>query len=436
MIHKQFTTPDFNQFPQLPGVYFFKNNHGEILYIGKACNLRKRIRSYFAHRSVDWKVTELIKRFSKIEFIITKTEQEACIVEAQLISTHKPSFNTLLKSDTPFLYLICDDGNNEILPSFSITRALDHPQRCTVFGPFLQKTAARSVYFFLTKTFALHRCNKKIERGCLEFHLGLCAGSCISSFDEKTYRERYYLAKAILTHDQKEFLKTLDASLADAIKNRAFEHAQKLVLYKNNFQSIFDAVKTNKDNKYQEDIETILSSLLLSQEEKNNGLESLQKILDLENPIHIVDCIDISHFQSHALVGSCVRFIDGIYSPKNLKLYKITTLSQQNDCAAIQEIMRKRYGSQSDLPDVIMIDGGKGQVNSARSVIQDVPIIALAKREERLYTPESLDGICISAHTKMGGLLMALRDCAHRTALNFHKKLFLNKHIGSRKKSK
>ncbi|TET34476.1 excinuclease ABC subunit C, partial [Candidatus Dependentiae bacterium] len=159
--------------PNLPGVYFFKNQAGEVVYIGKAKNLRHRVHSYFQKNNRDWKVTLILAEYHDLDFIITKNETEAMLLEADLIQQHKPPFNTVFKDGQPFLYILVTASK---LPTLKIVR--NKKEKGEYFGPFLHKTQARGVHRYIMNTIRLNVCNKKLETGCLDYHLGNCPGTC------------------------------------------------------------------------------------------------------------------------------------------------------------------------------------------------------------------------------------------------------------------
>src|SRR4030095_1012830 len=168
--------------PKLTGVYLFKDASNAIIYIGKAKNLHLRVNSYFKKYTADWKVKQLIDEYADVDYILTPTETESLLLEADLVQKHKPKFNVLLKEGQPFLYILFT--HNET-PTVELVR--NKKQKGTYFGPFLQKTPARKTYHFLMQTFKLNLCNKKIDLGCLDYHIGNCAGSCRPDFDTTDY---------------------------------------------------------------------------------------------------------------------------------------------------------------------------------------------------------------------------------------------------------
>lgn len=402
--------------PSLPGVYLFKDEHNEILYIGKAKSLKNRVRSYFA-KNTDWKVQALLQEAHDIDHVITNTEVEAMLLEAQLIGEHKPKFNVLLKSGQPFIYIMFTKSE---LPELKIVR--NKKEKGFYFGPFLHKRQARSVAKFLIDTFKLQICNKKIPNGCLDYHIGRCAGACKDQFDPQEYLFRIELAKDALKKNHKRFLKTLNQKMKELTKELAFEKAKKLHQYVLDLDMIFHTLHVKYSHeKYEPSVFIAMHQTKRLPVDKEQLAQSLQELLKTEKPIRTIDCFDISHFQSSYLVGSCVRFSNGLPDKNNFRRFKIRTLKEQNDYAALHEIVSRRYKNPDDLPDLVLIDGGKGQLSAVNNLFPQTPFVSLAKREETLFTPLHPDGIVLDVKTPMGKTLIALRDYAHHFAVSYHK---------------
>ena len=168
--------------PSAPGVYLFKDSSEEILYIGKAKNLKNRVSSYLVHQRTDWKASTILSESATVDYHLTSNELEALLLEAKLVQNHQPKYNTLLKTGQPFVYLML---TKDELPELVIVR--NKKGKGTYFGPFIDKGPARQVYNFLINTFKLKLCKKKIENGCLYYHIGKCPGSCRPNFDEVGY---------------------------------------------------------------------------------------------------------------------------------------------------------------------------------------------------------------------------------------------------------
>lgn len=409
--------------PNLPGIYLFKDAHNTVLYIGKAKSLKKRVASYFAKQQDDWKVHALIAEHTTIDYIVTHSETDALLLEAQLIKQHQPKFNTLLKSGDPFLYIYF---SNEDIPTISLVR--HKKARGTYFGPFIYRQQARHAYNYLIRTFKLYRCNKQIPNGCLDFHLGKCAGTCTSNFDREGYRGRIELAKQALNADAQAFLRTIDEQIKQFNNQCEFEKARHIHQYTEYFESIFATLKAHfTEQKYTKEVAHVLLDQTHTQQLKNNELhqaaQTLQKLLQFPHEIHTIDCFDISHFQSTYIVGSCIRFRDGKPEKNKFRRFKIKTLSEQNDYAALQEIIMRRYKDPSEIPDLILIDGGKGQLSAAQAVLPQAPMASLAKKEELLFASNLAYPVHLDMQTPQGRLLIALRDYAHHFAISYHKLL-------------
>ncbi|MBA3752115.1 GIY-YIG nuclease family protein [Candidatus Dependentiae bacterium] len=413
------TPPTVKALPTLSGIYVFKDRDGGIIYIGKAKNLRQRVSFYFNRQNEDWKVQELIREHASIEHILTKNEIEALLLEAQLIKTYKPKYNVLLKNGNPFIYIII---TQEEFPQLKTVRV--KKEKGVYFGPFLQKYKARSVCGFLERTLRLKVCSAKIDQGCLEYHMNRCAGNCLKGFNKEEYMLRLQLAQRLLEGN----FKACETMLKDQIKKHnlalEFEISKNLSKYLGDLDTIFATLKTGfTETKYAKDISVMTTHIAYKVERPMEALQQLQDLLELPNALKSIDCFDISHFQSSSLVGSCVRFTHGIPDKNKFRRFKITSIVEQNDYAALQEIVKRRYRNPEDLPDIMLIDGGKGQLNAIRDLFPHVPCLSLAKREETLYTPVHPEGIRITGHSAVGQLLISLRDYAHHFAVSYHKTL-------------
>ncbi len=401
--------------PKAAGVYYFKDKDGHVIYVGKAKCLASRVNSYF-QKAHDWKVMALVEEYADLDYILTKNETEALLLEAQMIGEHKPKYNVLLIDGQPFLYLLFT--TNDPLPTLEVVR--NKSKKGTYFGPFLHKRQARGVAHYLTETFRLQLCNKKIANGCLDFHLGKCAGSCMENFDTADYLFRLNLAMDVLRNNHKESLKNLKEKIKEYIKAMAFENARRLTGYVENLDTIFETIKTRfHEKKYENDIFVATTPTKIAP--RDTALEELSSFLNLHKQIKTIDCFDISHFQSSYLVGSCIRFSNGTPDKHNFRRFKIKTLQTQNDYAALQEIVSRRYRDPQEIPDLVVIDGGKGQLSAVQEVLPNATIISLAKREETIYSNNIPEGKKLDIHTPVGQLLIAIRDYAHHFAISYHK---------------
>jgi excinuclease ABC subunit C len=402
--------------PTDSGIYIFKNSIGEIIYIGKAKSIRKRVATYFQKQHNDWKVKALSDEYATIDFIQTKNETEALLLEAQMVRDNKPKFNVLLTSGQPFVYIMV---TQEDLPQLVLVR--NKKEKGTYFGPFLHKAQARGALEYIIRTFKLELCDKKIPSGCLKYHLDLCAGSCMDVFNKEEYLFRLKLAIEVLKGGYDESLKLIKQQIAKHNAVFEFEKSQKLHRYLENLTTIFTTLKTRfTEAKYSEAI----NWLKVAEKSYATYLQTaqeLQELFNLKKAPMTIDCFDISHFQSSAIVGSCIRFTAGKPDKNNFRRFMVRSLVTQNDYAALQEIVTRRYRDRSELPDLVLIDGGKGQLSAVQAVLHDMQCISLAKREEIVYSNARPEGVPLRVETPVGKLLIELRDYAHHFAITYHR---------------
>jgi len=415
-MHHSITYPE--HLPKLPGVYLFKDASGRVLYVGKAKSLAVRVRSYFMNRA-HHKVAPLLSAAHKIDYIVTRSESDALLLEEYLVKRYAPLFNVLLTSGKPFSYLVF---TNEKIPALHIVRSKDIPGR--YFGPFAHRRSVRRCYEYMMKTFQLYRCTRSLPQGCLKYHLGICAGSCTESFDIEAYRTRMQLAQEALAGNADLFLQTVQNALDTARASLQFEQAKRLHELQTHMRIIFETIRHNfSPQRYQADIvaqELSQGTAPHSYDIYPHAEHALQELLSLSSPIRTIDCFDISHTQGRSIVGSSIRFTNGIPHAKEFRRFLIRSLTTQNDYAALQEVARRRYRTSMDTPDLLLIDGGKGQLNAVRAIVPNLSVVSLAKREERLFTSNHPDGIVLDISTPIGKLLTALRDYAHHFALSYH----------------
>jgi excinuclease ABC subunit C len=230
------------------------------------------------------------------------------------------------------------------------------------------------------------------------------------------------LAQQALAGHYKQSLAAINKRIEEYSSTFEFEKARQLVYYAQNLETIFATLKTKfTPKKYETDV-FVATTPIAHQKEYNLAFsDQLQTLLGLPQRPITIDCFDISHFQSQSIVGSCIRFVHGVPDKNNFRRFRIKTLVEQNDYAALQEIVRRRYKNSAEIPDVVLIDGGKGQLSSVQKVLPNAFIISLAKREERLFTPLHPDGVTLDIQTEIGRVLIALRDYAHHFAISYHR---------------
>lgn len=402
--------------PKLPGVYLFKDAEGKLLYIGKALNLHDRVGSYFSNYKTDWKVKALLDEYATINHIVTHTEHDALILEAQLIQEYQPKYNRLLKEGNPFVYIRYTEKPH---PSFAISRT--QSDKGIYFGPFVNKTDARKTLKFIIDTFKLYRCGKQMIHGCLLYHIGKCSGSCLPTFDEAEYTIRAELALFMLRNERKQFIAKLEATIKESIDTLHFERAKHLHEYLQHIDTLFETInRYTSTSVYAPEAAALITPVLLEKQTESIAQE-LQTLIGSSYPINSIDCFDISHFQSRNIVGSCVRFTQGLPDKKTFRRFIVRSLDKQNDYAALQEIVQRRYKHESDIPDMVLIDGGIGQRNAVLAILPTTLITSLAKREETLYCPAHPQGIRLDLHKNTDRLLIELRDYTHHFAITYHR---------------
>jgi excinuclease ABC subunit C len=405
------------------GVYLFKDAQGQIIYIGKAKNIATRIASYF-NNAQDFKNSLILQEAYSIETIPTNSEEEALYLEVDLVKKYQPKFNQLLKEGQPFIYLFFSDfsssttlkGNLKTseIPTLSIVRIPAKRKKGLYVGPFLSKKAARAVFQFLIKTFQLKLCKKKIEQGCLQYHIGVCAGFCSKDFDVDFYKFRLKLAQYLVSKKPEQAITDIEAQIKQASKLLQFERAKNLLEYKINFEQFAQTLSR-------------LSAMPSKQEKPDNVknitiLFALQKRLNLQHVPYVIDCFDISHMQGQAIVGSCIRYVNAQPEPKSFRRFKIKSLIEQNDYAALQEIVSRRYKTGHEYPNLVIVDGGKGQINAIKKLVGSAELVGLAKKEETIISADFSKFIKLDHMQPEDALILQIRDKTHHFAISYHRK--------------
>ncbi len=528
------------------GVYQFKNDKGEIIYVGKAKNLRHRVSSYFqSSKSFDIKTKSLVQKIKDIEFIVTDNEIESLILEANLIKQIKPHYNVVLKDDKSYPYIAITD---EPFPQVFVTRKKNYEKWIKYFGPFTDVSNLKLSLKIIRDVFKVRSCkfyldekvvkSKKVKL-CLDYQIKKCDGPCEGLISEKEYNENINRVKKILQGKSFKVIEQLKSEMDENSNNLNFEKSLELRNKINSLQIYFQKQKIFSSNNINRDIiaiavenkhavgiifkirdgkffgkqnylisnatennsqimEQLLEQHYLSNEnfpneiflscevenenllldwlstktsekieiqipkigdkaklvqmcEKNAKLhleEVLQKKVDKKKyilheiyslqrdlrfkklPIKI-ECFDISHLQGSDTVASLIVFENGKPKKNEYRKFKIKTVSKVDDFLSMKEVVFRRYKTlldeKKEVPDLILIDGGKGQLSSAKQVLDelnlDIPIISLAKKLEEIFLPNQTEAILIPRTSSSLKLLQKIRDEAHRFAITFHKLL-------------
>lgn len=396
----------YQNFPQLPGVYLMKNREGGIIYVGKAGNLKKRVSSYFL-RPQDQRISKLISEIAKIDFEKTDTVFEALILEANLIKKYSPYYNIKDKDDKSFLYA---EIIKEEFPKVILTRGKDIKEKTKgdYFGPFTSASSARQALRIIRKIFpySLHKNKNKLGnaipkfvgvRPCFDYEIGLCPGTCAGLISKKEYLKNIKNIKLLFQGKKKKILADLNKEMNVASKIQEFEKAGKTR------RQIFAL-------KHIQDISFINT--------ENFGSRRAE--------ISRIEGYDISNISGASAVGSMVVFTNGKQDKNEYRKFKIKTILGSDDVGMLREVLERRFLRHADdwpLPNLILIDGGKPQVNAAKDVLDSlgfkIPVIGIAKGPERKKNEFFGD---IPSGVKEETLIR-VRDEAHRFAIAYHKKV-------------
>lgn len=412
--------------PTKPGVYFFLNEKSEVLYVGKAKNLKKRVSSYFQKNAeLGTKTNILVSHISKIKTIIVSSEIEAFLLEAKYIKKFKPKYNVKLADDKayPMIRITVKDPYPKVL----IVRRPDD-KNSVYFGPFPNAAGAlRIVLKTIRRIFPYQSVSNHSKRICLYYHLGLCP--CPPVFNslelKKEYKKTIKHVIDFLSGNTKKIIKDLTKERDVLSKNEEFEKAKLLQDKITSIELITNPVYRRFDYETNPNLEQDIPSVPLS---------SLRYILS-QNGMNIkklerVECYDISNISGTNATGSMVVFINGEKDGSKYRKFKIRTLNSPNDFGMIEEVLKRRLNHREwPYPDLIIVDGGKGQVGAAAKILSlskdfsaAIPVIGLAKKEETIITSDFKE-ISLSKNSEALKLVMRIRDEAHRFALTYHRKL-------------
>ncbi len=531
--------------PSKPGVYLMKDSRGKILYIGRSVSLSHRVRSYFSPHNTG-KVKRLVSRIADIEFIVTDSEVEAIILEANLIKENQPRYNVLLKDDKsyPYIKLTVKD----LFPQAFLTRS-PKEDGSKYYGPYTNVRAARETLRLLHKLFPLRHCQKKLNgtermKPCLNYYIKRCLGPCTGEISPDEYQEMVKEVGLFLDGKREKLIKKLRKRMMKAAEDYEFERAavlrdrirdierisqeQKLASFSKDDQDIIakaeegnEACVMNffiregrmigKEHFFLTGVEEeaegeILTSFLKqyylhssyipseiiieheiedkeaiekwlstkrgkkvkisvpkrgkklklvemvkrnaqitfdSSQQKKRVLEEaialLKDQLGIDREPHLIEAFDISNIQGRQAVGSMVVFEEGVPKKSAYRRFKIRTVEGVDDYAMMREVIERRYRrllKGEEEPDLILIDGGKGQLSAAREILTKLelaylPTIGLAKKEEHIFISAKEEPIILPRSSQALHLLQRVRDEAHRFALSYHRKLRTKSERGS-----
>ena len=532
--------------PSLPGCYIYFDKTGEVIYVGKAKILKRRVMSYFNRKHDSVKVNVLVSQIERLEYIITNTEVEALILESHLIKKYKPKYNVLLKDDKKYPYFLITD---EDFPRITIVRKKNmNPEKGRYYGPYTDVRAMHATLDFLKKIFPLKQCKtpKFKDRPCLYYHIGRCMAPCQNKVTSEEYKNLVKQAELFLSGRQSELLKQIKEQMQKYSNSLQFEKAAKLrdsyndlvktlekqkVVYENTklnediisfmsdegifvivilmiregrlidkkdfvyeveeedkteffatfFKEYYSTLKLEyPDRIVSNELETIGEKALYEQwleilaQKKvkisygkstqgkellmladknakvvldNAKISKMSKIrddfneigsylaekLNLNNFPHRMECYDISHIQGTNTVASMVTFINGLPKKSEYRKFKVKmTEGKPDDFLSMKEVLTRRLShlgeAKWEKPDLMIIDGGKGQLSSVMEIIEGlgvkgIDVVSLAKKHEEVFLPKQSKPVILPRNSSALFLFQRIRDEAHRFAITYHRQL-------------
>lgn len=395
------------QLPEQPGVYLFKDAAGQVLYVGKAINLRKRVYSYFRPlQRLAPRVALMVGQIADVETRPAASEAEALLMESQLIKELHTRYNVSFRDDKSFPLL---KVTKEPFPRLMITRR-KLADGARYFGPYTDAGLMHAAVQFMRKVFPLRTCRRFPKSPCLEYHLGQCLAPCAGYISAAGYGRIVGDMTAFLEGKRDRLLRELSRRMRQTARDRRFEEAARL----------------------RDQIQALTSVIVAKEKSLTAGpLEQLQAALKLPCVPRRIEAFDISNIFGAFAVGSMVVFTDGRPHKAHYRHFKIETVQGIDDYRMMREILRRRYtgslAGQLPPPELILIDGGKGQLAAACDELAAhalrIPAIGLAKRFEYIFLPGTSSPIVLLPTSPVLHLLQHVRDEAHRFAIRYHRAL-------------
>ncbi len=382
--------------PSICGVYLFKDKRGDILYIGKAVNLQKRVKDHFLKRDKKF----FLDKLGEIEYVECSHEAQALLLEAALIKEYRPKYNVALRDDKSYPFV---EITREDFPRIFISRKRQK-NNSFFFGPYASAKSLRYALQLIRKVFGYRSCRSLPKKPCLYFHLRLCPAPCGGKITPAEYKNYVSAIIKILKGERKELQEELQVKMEGLAKEKRFEEAKE----------IRDRLFALKE--------------LYQTRSHAHELISLKEILQLKHIPLVIEAIDISSLQGKEISGSVVVFRAGIADKKSYRRYRIKEVKGIDDLASIAEVVRRRYRrlleEKKRLPDLVIIDGGRAHVEGAFKELEalglKIPLVGMAKPKEEIWLPPKDFPLNISQGHPALHLLQRIRDEAHRFARKYH----------------
>lgn len=412
-------------FPQTPGVYLMKDESGIVIYVGKAKNLRSRAGSYFLKGALEeTRTATWVHEIADIDHLECDSEVDALLVESRLIKDIQPKHNKEQKDDKSFPYLQIITG--EDFPRVELTRT-PRTSGVKLYGPFASAGALRGAIQVLQKIFKFRTCSLDIQsnddrwrwfRPCLLASIKQCTAPCNMRITKEEYRKDIKRLQMFMEGNKTRLIGSLKKEMQKASKELLFEQAAKLRDEITMLESLDE--RGELDTHAQPEVFYI---------DPQKGLSGLRQILKLPETPRTIEGVDIAHLGGGQTVASLVKFIDGLPFKPGYRRFKIKNVTGVDDFRSIHEVVSRRFQrlhDESDVfPDILLIDGGKGQLSSAVAAFESLGIeppvlLSIAKKNEEIFRPGDSEPICLDRRSFGLRLLQYVRDEAHRFAQHYH----------------
>jgi excinuclease ABC subunit C len=421
---------DRRHLPHKTGVYVMRDAGGAILYIGKALDLAKRVSQYFNPNKEDAKIQALVPLIRRIDYVLCDSEREALLLERRLIHEHQPFFNSMWKDGKTYPYLKVSLG--EDFPRVFTTRKKSRDGGA-YFGPFPKVGPIKSLlrYLWSKKVFPLRPCRWEFSeakpldprkiKACLYYHTKECPAPCAGRVSKGDYRRIAERAVLFFKGRYKDLADEFEREMKAASAAQEYERAAELRDGRIAVSLMSERVR----------VRAVEAEDLGGKVEATRGVTALQKALGLPAPPAHIECFDISHFQGRQTVASMTCFIGGRPNRDHYRKFKIRDTAGIDDFKSMHEAVYRRYrrlvAEKERLPDLVLIDGGKGQLGAAHAALADlklkIPLASLAKRIEEVFVPGRAEAILLAPADPALRLLQQLRDEAHRFGVAYHRLL-------------
>jgi len=415
--------------PDKPGVYVFRDSFGKVIYVGKAVNLRRRVSQYFqASRSfrADPKSRSLINSISSWECFTVKSESESLLLESRLIKQYAPYYNILMRDDKRYLLIKINLQTN--FPKLTLVRIRKN-DGASYYGPFPHGGVLRQTVNFISAYFKLRQCSiyepgESDRKHCMEARVKLCCEPCVGKVTKDEYLAKVEKLLEVLSGNISEVTAALEKEMYEYAKKKKFEKAAERRDMIRNITETFG--RRNRNFRF----------ATLPADSGLSAVEDLQNILGLKKKPIVIEAFDISNMGEQVAVASMVCFVNGRANRKNYRRFKIKTVKGIDDFGMMNEVVGRHYKRKLDenieMPGLLMVDGGKGQLSSALKALKEIkipafPVIGLAKKREEIFLPGRSEPIVLEKNRAALKLLQAVRDEAHRFAVTYNREIRLKR---------